>query len=371
MRLRTLNVGLEMDYPCICGRRFASERGMKIHRTQMGCLNKSFQQQRTALADKTLENQSRAQNHSAKLRTKNYDSSSTLSVKRSISQQQLQWSTLSRAESARKKRSQKRKNQERFVRDPFQFARQLFQQPKSGTLAVSREDLEAHLKKSYSETNRELSLEETAGLIWPAAPGIKFNNKPPNLQEVVAVVNKARAKSAPGPNGVPYLLYKRCPNVLNRLHKNLRSAWNNIKVSKEWMTAEGVYIPKEQNSKEINQFRPISLLNVEGKIFFSVMATRLTKYLRENGYINTSVQKGGIPGVSGCLETAAMILEAIQRAKSEKLNLDVVWLDLANAYGSVPHGMIQLALRMYHVPEDIQVMLDDYFSGFRMRFSTR
>ncbi|KAK3780783.1 hypothetical protein RRG08_059428 [Elysia crispata] len=32
--------------------------------------------------------------------------------------------------------------------------------------------------------------------------------------------------------------------------------------------------------------------------------------------------------------------------------------------------MLQLALRMYHVPEDIQVMLDDYFSGFRMRFST-
>ncbi|GFO40434.1 reverse transcriptase [Plakobranchus ocellatus] len=64
-----------------------------------------------------------------------------------------------------------------------------------------------------------------------------------------------------------------------------------------------------------------------------------------------------------------MIWEAIQRAKSEKLNLDIVWLDLANAYGSVPHEMIQLALRMYHVPEVIQVMLDDYFVGFRMRFS--
>ncbi|GFO36928.1 reverse transcriptase [Plakobranchus ocellatus] len=58
-----------------------------------------------------------------------------------------------------------------------------------------------------------------------------------------------------------------------------------------------------------------------------------------------------------------MIWEAIQRAKSEKLNLDVVWLDLANAYGSVPHEMIQLALRMHHVP-------DDYFSEFCMRFST-
>ncbi|GFN76502.1 polyprotein [Plakobranchus ocellatus] len=103
------------------------------------------------------------------------------------------------------------------------------------------------------------------GLVWPAAPGIKFDSKPPSLQEVIAVVNKARDKSAPGPNGVPYLLYKRCPNVLKKLHKFLRSAWKNIKISKEWMTAEGVYIPKEQDSRGINQFRPISLLNVEVK----------------------------------------------------------------------------------------------------------
>ena len=99
-------------------------------------------------------------------------------------------------------------------------------------------------------------------------------------------------------------------------------------------------------------------MNVEGK------------HLAENGYINTSVQKGGIPGISGCLEHATIIWEAIQRAKSEKLNLDIIWLDLANAYGSVPHQMIQLALRMHHVPEDIQVMLDDYFRDFWMRFST-
>ncbi|GFR69091.1 polyprotein [Elysia marginata] len=194
-----------------------------------------------------------------------------------------------------------------FLQGPIPTRKQLFQQPKSATLAVSREDLEAHLKKTYLDTNQELPLEETAGRICSAAPGIKFNNKPPNLQEVAAVIYQARAKSAPGPYGVPYLLHKRCPNVLKWLHKILRSAWNNIKVSKEWMTAEGVYIPKEQNSKEIHQFRPISLLNNEGKIFFSVMATRLTKYLTENGYINTSVQKGSIPGVSGCLEHATMI----------------------------------------------------------------
>ena len=73
------------------------------------------------------------------------------------------------------------------------------------------------------------------------------------------------------------------------------------------MMADGVYIPKEQNSSDISQFRPISLLNVEGKMFFSVMATRLTKYLMENKYLDIAVQKGDIPGVFGCVEHATMM----------------------------------------------------------------
>ncbi|GFO40433.1 polyprotein [Plakobranchus ocellatus] len=114
-----------------------------------------------------------------------------------------------------------------------------------------------HLKKTYSDPTHEIPLEETTGLVWPAVPGIKFDSKTPSLQKVIAVVNKARAKSAPGPNGVPYLLYKRCPNVLKNLHKILQSVWKNINISKEWMAVEEVYITKEQDSKRTNQFRPI------------------------------------------------------------------------------------------------------------------
>ena len=74
--------------------------------------------------------------------------------------------------------------------------------------------------------------------------------------------------------------------------------------------------------------------------------------------MDVSVQKGGIPGVPGCLEHATMIWDSIQKAKSNRRNLDVVWLDLANAYGSVPHEMIQMSLKAYHVPENIRKMLD-------------
>ena len=52
-------------------------------------------------------------------------------------------------------------------------------------------------------------------------------------------------------------------------------------------------------------FKPVpsvSLWNVEGKILISIFANRLSDFLGENGYINTSGEKVGIPGFPGCLE---------------------------------------------------------------------
>lgn len=39
--------------------------------------------------------------------------------------------------------------------------------------------------------------------------------------------------------------------------------------------AEGVWIPEAEDSKNIDQFRTISLLSFEGKIFFSIVPKRL------------------------------------------------------------------------------------------------
>ena len=127
-----------------------------------------------------------------------------------------------------------------------------------------------------------------------------------------------------------------------------------------------MWIPKEQNSVGIGSFRPISLLNVEGKIFFGVFAKRLTTFLLANGYIDTSVQKAGIPGFPGCLEHSQMIWNSLMTAKRLKQELHVIWLDLANAYGSVPHLLIKLALTKFHIPDKLSDMLMQYFRGVFM-----
>jgi len=103
-----------------------------------------------------------------------------------------------------------------------------------------------------------------------------------------------------------------------------------------WKRAEGCFTPKEKESRTVKQFRTISLLSVECKIFFAVMAKKLTTYLTGNNYVDTSSQKGAIPGFSGCIEHTSVLSQIMREAKTEEGDLSVVWLDLANAYGNIP-----------------------------------
>ena len=92
----------------------------------------------------------------------------------------------------------------------------------------------------------------------------------------------------------------------------------------EWNRAEGIYVPKEEKSTVIGQFQQISLLNVEGTIFYSIVAKRITKFLLKNEYIDTAIQKAGVPGFSGCLEYNSVITEltrCTQREQNARFNV--------------------------------------------------
>ena len=161
-------------------------------------------------------------------------------------------------------------------------------------------------------------------------------------------------------NGVPYTVYKRYPGILKLLWKVLYTIWRRGRVANQWRQAKGVWIPKEEKSKEINQFRIISLLNTEGKIFFSILSRHLSKFLIMNEYIDTSVQKGGVAGMPGCIEHTGVVSQLICKARENNGNLAGLWLDLANAYGSIPHKVVKETLRRYHVPSSLSNLILDY-----------
>ena len=130
-----------------------------------------------------------------------------------------------------------------------------------------------------------------------------------------------------------------------------------------WRIAHEVYIPKNKppNPSSIKDFRPISLINVEGKLFFSLVSKRFVSHIiKNNKFINASIQKGCMEKIPGCWEHMSMVLDALKSAKHDKTSLSAIWLDVANAYGSVPHRLIYFALKRYGVSEKWIKIIQQY-----------
>lgn len=58
-------------------------------------------------------------------------------------------------------------------------------------------------------------------------------------------------------------VYNRCPNDQVHLWRILKGIWRRGRFEKQWRFAKAVWISKEENSKWIESFRMISLLNTD------------------------------------------------------------------------------------------------------------
>ena len=108
-------------------------------------------------------------------------------ISKACSNLKVRCNALSKAEATKRKKSKQKKAHNRFFNGPFQFAKALFEQPKSRTLTLDKDTLEQHLRKFYSEQKDSTPL-NIPGLVNPGSPTKPFNVNPPTFEEVEKVV---------------------------------------------------------------------------------------------------------------------------------------------------------------------------------------
>ena len=113
-----------------------------------------------------------------------------------------------------------------------------------------------------------------------------------------------------------------------------------------------------------SNFRPIALTSCTGKLFTTILKNRWLEHMLDNGYLNRSIQKAFMTATPGCTEHNSKLATILSEARRKHKSLLVSWLDLANAYGSVNHTLIQFAMQHYHTPPQLCLILESLYSIF-------
>jgi hypothetical protein len=252
-------------------------------------------------------------------------------------------------------------NTRKFRQDPHRFASALLNQQHNHEPQFDKAAADAHFSKVYTDTDRSYVYEGLPTLPPVPLPTSIFSDAPPTLQELRSVLRKARNKSAPGPSGIPYVVYKMLPSLLPTLHALFVKVWKSQQVPLAWRVAHMILLAKSSDTSSPAAMRNIALGNSEGKLFFAIVAHRIQRHMIGNLYFDGVTQKGFMPGVAGCVEHASVMREALGDARRRRKSICVTWVDFANAFGSVRHSLIQFALKHYHFSDQFCSLIYHYY----------
>ena len=254
-------------------------------------------------------------------------------------------------------------NIRKFRENPHRFANSLLNQQHNHEPHFDKNAADSHFSTVYTDDDRSYKYEDLHTLPIVPLPDCIFNDAPPTLHELKSVLKKARNKSAPGPSGISYVAYKMLPSLLSTLHALFVKVWNSQQVPLAWRTAHMILLAKSGDTSSPAAMRNIALGNSEGKLFFALVAQRIQRHMMRNSYFDGVTQKGFMPGISGCVEHASVMKEALGDARRRRKGICITWVDFANAFGSVRHSLIQFALKRYHFPARFRALIYHYYDN--------
>ncbi|MFO0089556.1 MAG: RNA-directed DNA polymerase, partial [bacterium] len=255
---------------------------------------------------------------------------------------------------------------------PRRAIRKILQEESKG-YSGDRESAEAFLKRTYERP--QLSTEQTAAARklydechWsePNEETLGLLSSPPKREEISAKLARA-TNTAPGKDGLEYRHLRALDPSGRLLEKIFELVWK-YGIPKAWKTARTVPIYKKGDPSDYGNFRPISLLPTIYKLFSGIINSRLLDVASSMGWISPE-QKGFLPGVRGIQEHTHLLQTLRDVAVRLKLDLIITFLDLLNAFGSIPHAILEELFESLPIPPVLRRILVDIYEGNTLEFA--
>jgi hypothetical protein len=162
-------------------------------------------------------------------------------------------------------------------------------------------------------------------------------------QEVYAAIMQMEKNKASGPDGFPAEFYQKFWDVIKTDLMAMFAAFQEGDLPLFHLNfGTIILLPKKENAIQIQQYRPICLLNVSFKFFTKVGTNRVTEVAHK---VVRPTQTAFMPG-RHILEGVVVLHETIHELQRKKMNGVLLKLDFEKAYDKVNWDFLQQALRM-------------------------
>ena len=179
--------------------------------------------------------------------------------------------------------------------------------------------------------------------------------------EVQHAVKQMKNNKAPGDDGVVIDIVKEGGEVLyKQLSRLFTNCLRQRTIPKEWNNAIIILLHKKGDVKDINNYRPISLLSHMSKLFTKVIKNRIEKQLD----INQAREQAGFRSGYSTTDHLQVITQLVQKSNEYELPMCFIFVDYEKAFDSVEHCGIINAIKEHQINSVyIETLINIYNSG--------
>lgn len=168
-------------------------------------------------------------------------------------------------------------------------------------------------------------------------------------EEVVEAIGSGAANKSPGPDGLPLEFYRTFRDILTPTWTLICRELMSPDVPLPPAFVEGLIIPirKPSGRTRIRDYRPLTLLNCDFKIFSRLLAARLRRVLRQV----ISLDQTSLGGVANIQTALGEYRDVIALAKACRLRGALASIDFDQAFDRVSHTYLAEVLKHMRFPQ--------------------